>query len=134
MVKGAYVGLNRLLSDSEPSIETDIFSFVDRLPSNPGSGHIVVIVLSDMLHSSSRDIDFERTAIKPADFQALLQRIADQHHWHPGVLADTAVTCVLPPLDGKVRREINDRRVLKDFWGALVQALGGRLNGFDTQI
>lgn len=133
MITGAYSGLEHLLSDSEPSIETDIFSLVDRLPTT-GNSSASVIILSDMLHSSRRDIDLERIAIKPGAFQALFQRIADQHHWSRATLAGATVTCVLPPLDGKVRHEVNDRRVLKDFWAALIHALGGRLAGFDTQI
>lgn len=135
MVTAARAAVEKLLAEPEPSPETDIFSFIDRLDFTSSAPKPAVILISDMLHSSRRDFDMERTPLTREGFQPLFQRVAKQHNWAPGALAGVSVKCLLPTLDGlQARRDVNDRTILREFWTAVTKALNGSLDRFDTQL
>lgn len=133
MRDGLRVAFHNALFTPEPTLETDLFGALDRCR-QPNSGRSVVVVLfSDMLHSSSRDLDLEKVRLTEDKIGGLISRVGQARHWTNGMLAGVRVRCVLPGLTGQKVAQKNDPALLRMFWGSLFATLGANLERWDTQ-
>jgi hypothetical protein len=134
MKNGFRAALRATLLQPGRATETDIFSAFDRIRRDPAGRHIVVLIISDMLQSSPRDVDMEKTRITEQSTKVLIETVARRHRWGADTLAGVDVRCLLPPVGAEVRAQANDRLTVKFFWDAFCRSLGGKLDTFDTQL
>jgi hypothetical protein len=114
--------------------ETDIFSAFDRIRADDRGRRQVVVLFSDMLQSTSHDVDMGKARMNEQTIRDVIQSAAKRHHWNSATLAGVSVRCLLPGVGADARPVPNDRVILKQFWGSLCRLLGGSLDGFDTQL
>lgn len=134
MRDGLRVAFHSALFAPEPTLETDLFGALDRCRPPGGGRGVVAVLFSDMVHSSSRDVDLEKVRLTEDKIGDLISKVGQAHHWTNGVLAGVRVYCVLPGLTGQKVVLKNDPAVLRMFWGALFTALGANLERWDTQF
>jgi hypothetical protein len=111
---------------------TDVLSVFDR-PRDARDRPRLVFVLSDMLHVT-RELNLERQSLSDTHIPDLIQSAAQEHNWSPESLTGTRVYVILPSAQVGDRPSVNSRIVLERFYGAVVTALGGRLERFETHL
>jgi hypothetical protein len=132
----AGAALRDALEGNTRSRGTQLFEVIDKLASSPSGEPKVlrkVFIFSDFLQSS-RDLDFERTRLADQDLAALIASLQNRHGWTNDTLRGVTIYGILTGADSGERRPINDRRVLKQFWGMLFHQLGAELASFDTYL
>lgn len=134
MRNGFRAALRDAISQPGHATETDIFSAVDRVPADDRGRHVVVLFISDMLQSTSRDIDMDKIRLTEVTIPQVIQAAVKRHHWTGGTLAGVRIDCLLPGISAEARVVHNDRLILKLFWDCLFRSIGASLNNFDTQL
>lgn len=129
---GVRDALRLALTKPEPTRETDLFGAVDRFLSRKGGRRIVVVLFSDMLQSTRRELDMEHMKMTEKEIPEMIRRVAQAHRWYSGMLNGVTVDCILPGLEGL--RSQRDTKVLQLFWESLFRTLGARLERWDTQL
>lgn len=115
---------------------TDLFSAFLRIKPEDTSGKPTVLyVFSDLLHST-RDLDMETISIPSSDerLTQLVLDVARANHLEKGMLQGTEVYALLNAAQPGSATPVNNRRVLKQFWGKLFSHLGANLVSFDTDL
>jgi hypothetical protein len=116
---------------------TDVFAVVDKVAESAGASDTPpqVFIFSDFLDSAAPDvIDMETTPLPMKTLPRLVTEVQRRHGWAPDTLRGATIAGVLNGVTSGGRPPVNDRRVLRAFWGALFGALGGRLAQFDTYV
>lgn len=105
---------------------TDVLSIFERVRALKDGRPMSIVLLSDAIHSVP-GMDFNRI-----DFAAepgLAREITEERHWPADLLANATVEFIL---DSPRTRPAQPRRVLREFYAALLEGLGGRLGTFEA--
>jgi hypothetical protein len=122
---------DRAFSGDGKASATDIFSLFERALQGQ---HREFMVFSDGLHCA-KDLDLENKPLRVSTVSSVIRQLTSVHRWNAGYLAGASVRFVLasPATNGPPRGP-NDYRLLHDFYNALIQSLGGRLDLFDSYL
>lgn len=112
---------------------TDILGAFDRIRVDGDTRTEIVIVASDMINSTNQ-LDLEKQSIGPGQIPALVDRIAKNHRWTAGTARGAQIHCLLNDVSQDDAAPRNSRIVLREFWTALAQAVGGELVTFETHL
>ena len=133
MRTSARAALEKALAGSVGSSQTDVLSALDRYQPDVSGRRMVVLFMSDMLHAAP-DLNLERTSITVGNLHGVLKTLAQQRQWRSDQLAGAQVFCMLNAESPGQSQAPTNRRVLRQFYEALFEALGARLIRFDTDI
>lgn len=111
---------------------TDIFSIFDRCRQRADSRPEAVFIFSDMLHST-KGFDMEKTPLDESRFGPFIELEGRRHNWDSKTLGGAAVFVVLPNV-ASGHSPVNSRVTLEKFYAAMISALGGKLERFETHL
>jgi hypothetical protein len=131
--KDALAAFENALAEPARSKETDIFSAFDRYRSGADGRKPLLVILSDM-QQATKEVNFERNALKASDFEQLILSERERRGWSENTLAEVKVCVVLPSAGIGQAKPLNSVRILRSFYSAMINSLGGELVSFDTHL
>ncbi len=112
---------------------TDYFSAIDRIKPDP-TRHTMVFFVGDLFQSNQTELDLERVRLTDENINDLLNPVITRHCWQQDQLKGVKIHCLFNSLNIIDTTPLNDRRILRKFWGTLFQSLGAELVTFDTHL
>jgi hypothetical protein len=128
----ATAALHAALDGPDKTDGTDVVGFVERVARASGRRQRVVI-FSDAIHETP-DLNLARTRLAADRIDRHVDAVIRRFGWSRDRLAGAEVGVVLNAAPPSAEPPLNDRRMLRRFYAALVERLGARLVTFDTQL
>lgn len=116
------------------SQDTDIFSALDLVSRLARGRSASVYIFSDMLQTQD-GLNLEKTPLTEDNLQKAIETSVAKRHWSDVTLRGASISVILPSAQiGQSGRECNSIRVVRSFYVALFQELGGVCQSFETHL